>query len=585
MAGLGPGSSVDHRGTIISDGDARAIVERLIDPETDRPTAADLRFDEATFTGAVPFRALRVTGVASFDRTVFEHEVDLASATFDGGASFWGARFKSLLHLDNAEFVQQAMFLEAVFGSSVTAYRATFRQAQFHRAEFAGLAGFALARFEGEAHFSQAQFGGEARFSQATGEGLMDFTAASFAGDLDVAGMTCTNLGLSRTVFEKRVHLGVPMCTGTLNLTDARFKEGVVVRAVAAVVDAQRARFDSTTTFQLRYAQVRLANAILEKPTSIAFQRVTWGHDESALASLDPAASERPKIDSLGGVDTAHLQLTDIDLTSCRFFGAVHLDKLSLAGDCLFDLEVGWGWRLLGTRRILPYRTGRRRILQEERDCRARNGRWSSWSDSVLSPSAGAAGVQGGIALVAGARPSDLVALYRQLRKGYEDAKDEPGAGDFYYGEMEMRRHSDRFGWWERRLLGLYWAVSGYGLRALRALMWLMVAMSTTVVALMLWGLPNGPAKAETVGAVPLPGQSLSLTTTTPLPKLTLPYRERITAARFWKTVPMTLNSVVFRSSGQNLTPRGNAIEMTSRLVEPALLALFVLALRSRVKR
>ena len=36
----------------------------------------------------------------------------------------------------------------------------------------------------------------------------------------------------------------------------------------------------------------------------------------------------------------------------------------------------------------------------------------------------------------------ELSQLYRALRKGREDAKDEPGAADFYYGEMEMRRHA-----------------------------------------------------------------------------------------------------------------------------------------------
>jgi hypothetical protein len=34
------------------------------------------------------------------------------------------------------------------------------------------------------------------------------------------------------------------------------------------------------------------------------------------------------------------------------------------------------------------------------------------------------------------------VGLYRALRKAREDAKDEPGAANFYYGEMEMRRHA-----------------------------------------------------------------------------------------------------------------------------------------------
>jgi hypothetical protein len=36
--------------------------------------------------------------------------------------------------------------------------------------------------------------------------------------------------------------------------------------------------------------------------------------------------------------------------------------------------------------------------------------------------------------------PARLAVLYRQLRKAQEDAKNEPGAADFYYGEMEMRR-------------------------------------------------------------------------------------------------------------------------------------------------
>ncbi|MFJ3623331.1 hypothetical protein ACIPSH_35110 [Streptomyces iakyrus] len=47
----------------------------------------------------------------------------------------------------------------------------------------------------------------------------------------------------------------------------------------------------------------------------------------------------------------------------------------------------------------------------------------------------------------------------------------------------------------------------------------------------------------------------------------------------------VTLNSMVFRSSGQDLTTAGAYIEITSRLVEPALLALAVLAVRGRIKR
>ncbi|WAZ27358.1 hypothetical protein STRCI_005798 [Streptomyces cinnabarinus] len=47
----------------------------------------------------------------------------------------------------------------------------------------------------------------------------------------------------------------------------------------------------------------------------------------------------------------------------------------------------------------------------------------------------------------------------------------------------------------------------------------------------------------------------------------------------------VTFNSVIFRSSGQDLTTAGTYIEMGSRLLEPILLALAVLAVRGRIKR
>jgi hypothetical protein len=46
-----------------------------------------------------------------------------------------------------------------------------------------------------------------------------------------------------------------------------------------------------------------------------------------------------------------------------------------------------------------------------------------------------------------------------------------------------------------------------------------------------------------------------------------------------------TINSVVFRSAGQDLTFPGTCIEMASRVVEPILLALCLLAVQGRIKR
>ncbi|WP_406335645.1 hypothetical protein [Streptomyces sp. NBC_00203] len=45
------------------------------------------------------------------------------------------------------------------------------------------------------------------------------------------------------------------------------------------------------------------------------------------------------------------------------------------------------------------------------------------------------------------------------------------------------------------------------------------------------------------------------------------------------------MNSVIFRSSGQDLATAGTYTEMASRHFEPVLLGLAVLAVRGRVKR
>ncbi|WP_259372233.1 hypothetical protein [Streptomyces pristinaespiralis] len=179
-----------------------------------------------------------------------------------------------------------------------------------------------------------------------------------------------------------------------------------------------------------------------------------------------------------------------------------------------------------------------------------------------------------------------MAAIYRQLRKAFEDGKNEPGAADFYYGEMEMRRH-DYTGTppGERGLLWAYWLVSGYGLRASRALGWLVAAMAVTVVLIMGLGLPDSSPQQVASGAIPAGGGPVTLIVDEQNPELTLRLGDRFTGERLDQAFRVVLNSVVFRSSGQDLTTWGTYIEMVSRFTEPVLLALAILAMRSRIKR
>ncbi|MFF8373570.1 MULTISPECIES: hypothetical protein [Streptomyces] len=182
--------------------------------------------------------------------------------------------------------------------------------------------------------------------------------------------------------------------------------------------------------------------------------------------------------------------------------------------------------------------------------------------------------------------PVDVAALYRQLRKAFEDGKNEPGAADFYYGECEMRRHDHGPNGTtksERRLLWGYWLLSGYGLRASRAFLWLFAAMSLTVLLLMGAGLPSHDPDPATTGT--LNGSKISLNTSTPDPALNGRWSQRWSWTRAEKAARVAVNSVVFRSSGQNLTTAGTYVEMASRLLEPTLLTFGVLAIRGRIKR
>ena len=107
--------------------------------------------------------------------------------------------------------------------------------------------------------------------------------------------------------------------------------------------------------------------------------------------------------------------------------------------------------------------------------------------------------------------------------------------------------------------------------------------MLVTIVLLMGLGLPKDAPKQAATGTVPAGGGKVTFEIDKADPQN--PTGERFTGERFEKALNVTLNSVVFRSADQDLTTSGTYIEMASRVTEPILLGLAVLAVRNRVKR
>jgi Pentapeptide repeats (9 copies) len=615
LTSLSPGADLDLRGTAVSEAHLAQILLRVADPATGKPSIGTARFDSATLNGVARFGSATFNGDAVFDSATFTEIGMFGSATFNGVARFGSATFTEIAMFDSANFTREARFGSAtfngvaVFHSTTFTEMATFESAEFTRnaqfegatftgmavfesatftknalfdsAEFTEMAIFDSANFNGVAVFDSATFNGVARFDSATFTGMAVFDSATFTknalfdsaeftGNAQFEGATFTrNAQFEGAVFERAPRLGPLVCGGTAELTGASFGAPMAVEVAAKKVVLRRTRWAQPATVWLRYADADLSDLVADHPVTVAARsRPFTDHREHPIGeSVLAGVPEQAGVASLRGVDAAHLVLTDLDLSGCLFAGTVHLDQLRLEGDCRFAATPAGIRRHRG----LPVRHTRRRTLAEEQHWRHTRPRAvPGWQ----APPSGADLVQ----------PRALAAVYRALRKSYEDSSNEPGAADFYYGEMEMRRADPGTDGAERGLLTAYWALSGYGLRALRALGWLLLAVTLTMLVMMLWGLPQRDTPSLSTGT--LTGRHLTLTTGDPDPENpTGPVSDRLTTERFEKSLRVVVNSVIFRSSGQDLTTTGTYTEMASRLTEPVLLGLAALAIRGRIKR
>jgi hypothetical protein len=303
--------------------------------------------------------------------------------------------------------------------------------------------------------------------------------------------------------------------------------------------------------------------------------------------------------------------LSGVALDDCAFARAQGLDRLRIDPTCSFRRPPRCSLRT-------PWSFTRRRVLYEEARWRQTHTLgWASTTDAEPTTTEGP-----------DLPASQIAGLYRNLRKALEDAKDEPGAADFYYGEMEMRRLAGRKSrrryrnpakerqsprgrapdgeeergaaddrsrhrdaarlmcpsWAERRLLDAYWALSGYGLRAWRAVgaLAILIVACTALFTLPAFArLPDPPRPQPRVSAIDLHTGQVRYAPDPP-PVVARPVgfgtaldfttRESVALAR---SVPGTLIT----------TGPGTALDIALRLLAPLLLGLAILAIRGRTKR
>jgi len=215
-------------------------------------------------------------------------------------------------------------------------------------------------------------------------------------------------------------------------LDSVQFAQPIQIEASTIGMCCRRARFPGGVQFRLRWTAVVLDDTDIPAPSlltgiarpaskelALAEQQIARGWEQEHAGHV----SEQPRLLSLQGANVAGLGLANVDLTDCRFSGTHNLDKLPLEADVIFKLSparVGWE---------------QRQVIAEECTWRAgqtRPGRWADpwWPDRADPWLPGRADpvwpedLEKPMALSPGA----IAGLYRALRKGREDAKDDPGA-------------------------------------------------------------------------------------------------------------------------------------------------------------
>jgi uncharacterized protein YjbI with pentapeptide repeats len=369
--------------------------------------------------------------------------------------------------------------------------------------------------FKRWADFSGARFAEHAYFGGARFEQRARFGSVLFRRDATFEG----------AFFARARTLGPIVVIGRLTLDRAIFEAPLLLRVLASEVSCDRTQFFARASLEVRSARVSFALAEFAQPSIASGAAEEFGAYAACYLKRVKDRAAKPVVTSLRRANVGQLTLADVDLSECRFAGAHNLDGLRFEGGIDFEPTSG-RWR------------ARRRTIAEEVIWRKQE------SSRDLSP-------------------DRIARTYRALRKGREDNKDQPGAADFYYGEMEMRRRAvrrkeesgdpTRTSRTEQAILALYWLVSGYGLRASRAVLALMV----TVLAF--------AAGFQAGGFDPDQGFPRSLL-----------FSAESTSSLFR---PPELPDKA------ELTDLGHVLQMGLRLLGPLFFGLALLALRGRVKR
>lgn len=490
----------------------RTVGERLM--KAIRRTASSepiaLNCSGATFVAPVSLRGAHLV------------EADFADAVFERGARFERVTIESEARFDRVNG-RGLLLREVDFRGTTTMHELRVPSLVVKDCRFRRYASFDGAILR-EVSFRDVHFAAEARFRGLECSGAVTLRSIRFEGAASFQAARVEQLSFPNCRFEGPLQIGKRELRNRdpgkcLLLTGSRFAQASVVTADVSVLDAEDACFEQGAD-------------LLLAPGCVARLEGTSFLGPSSIGTMGGADKGRGRILSLDRARVDHLTLRDLDLSECSFAGLHRLDDV---------LIVGRGQLAVAPDVIEG--AYRREVLVDEaiRRCNGRGG-MLGWAPVTWERPAA-------LAKSSPLDPNAIAAIYRAMRKSREESHDYPGAADFYYGEMEMRREgADTHA--ERAILTLYWLVSGYGLRASRAILTYLAVVLLLAAGFHTIGFENPADFAHTL--------AWTLTATI---SLTRPVEH------------------------MDLTSIGAFLNVAARISGPAMVTLIALSLRSRVRR
>jgi hypothetical protein len=500
-------------------------------------------------------------GVADFTHFVFP-SANYSGRKFAATCRFGGATFTQVGNFSDATFTQHAYFADATFTQHAYFTRATFTEgATFVEVKFKQDADFFAAAFTQDANFRVATFTQVATFYGAIFTQAANFSLATFTQAADFSAATFT---------QHADFLGATF-TQAANFFEARFTHDA---------DFRWATFTQAANFS-RAAFTQVADFSLAKFMGPAeFRETTFRND----SGRDPGPIfTRTRLEKPEAVE-----FSDVDLGQALFY----------RGDVS---KVGFSnvtWR------------------------RRENGKWmlfeqvanvehaSAWYG--LRPEKDAPDVRNYVV---------IAELYQQLKKNYDDRRDYWTAGDFHYGEMEMKRLAcprltwlawlkaklagrpllsklgewsgklesstwllSKLRWWHQHfgLAAWYRRFSSYGESWGRPLFWLFAVLVIFAALYPLLGLSPGTGKSPTA-------RITSVQVETPSPQeADLRYWNYERPGRlFGHSVMTSLGVAAFQRdlAYEPSYPWGRLLALFELLLTSTLIALFLLAVRRQFRR